>query len=197
MTPIILASSSPYRRQLLQRLALPFQWASPAINETPLPDEDAPQLVARLSEQKARALAAQYPSHLIIASDQAATLNNSILGKPGNHSNAVSQLSRCSGSTIRFYTGLVLLNTDTGKLQQAVEPFAVRFRKLEQGSIERYLLAEKPYDCAGSFKAEGLGIALFQQLSGNDPNSLIGLPLIRLVEFLANENIDVLQPRHL
>ena len=192
MHNLILASSSPYRRQLLSKLGLNFQCHSPAIDETPLADETAPQLALRLAIEKAQAVAEQFPSAIIIGSDQVASVNNQILNKPGNHDNAKLQLLSCSGHTTTFYTGLALLNSDTGALHTAVEPFTAHFRKLSIEAIENYLQREQPYDCAGSFKVEGLGIALFERLEGDDPNSLIGLPLIQLINLLKKEGVEVI-----
>lgn len=191
LPPIVLASSSPYRRELLAKLQLTFECYTPAIDETPLPDELASDLVTRLSQQKARSVAQHYPQHLIIGSDQAASLQGEILGKPGSHSAALEQLSACSGKVVTFYTAVCLLNSQTGTMQNSVVPFEVSFRPLNRATIERYLRAETPYDCAGSFKAEGLGIALFETLHGDDHNALIGLPLIALVTMLAREQVVI------
>ena len=189
--PLVLASSSPYRRELLSRLGLAFSYASPDIDESPLPGEAVSQLVQRLSRCKTEALAAQNPAALIIGSDQAALLDNTILGKPGNHEAALAQLRAASGRTIEFHTGLCLLNTGSGNCQLTEEVFSVQFRQLDEDEIERYLRAEQPYDCAGSFKAEGLGISLFEGFAGRDPNSLIGLPLIALCGFLRVEGLEL------
>ncbi len=191
--PLVLASSSPFRAQLLEKLGLPFQATSPDIDEWPQADESPEQLVLRLSEEKARKGAQTFPDSLIIGSDQIALCQNQILGKPGSHSKAVQQLQAASGQTVRFLTGLALFNAQTGRMQSVVEPFDVQFRTLTLAQIEGYLHKEQPYQCAGSFKSEGLGISLFSRLRGDDPNSLIGLPLIRLVQFLELEGIDVLQ----
>lgn len=191
MLPLVLASSSPYRRQLLARLGLPFTWAAPDIDETPLAGETAEDLTARLAAGKAAALAAAKPKHLIIGSDQVLLLDGKPVSKPGNHLAACAQLRHCSGRTLRFSTALCLLNTSTGRQQLAVEPFDVVFRQLSEEQIERYLRREQPYDCAGSFKMEGLGITLFRALRGDDPNSLIGLPLIRLCDMLAEEGVSL------
>jgi septum formation protein len=192
MTSIVLASSSPYRRQLLSQLGLPFAWASPDIDETALPDETPAALVARLAQAKAQALATRYPAHWLIGSDQAACLDNRILGKPGNLDNARRQLRACSGRRVEFLTGLCLLNSRDGTYETMVEPFAVTFRPLSDRQIEQYLTRERPFDCAGSFKVEGLGIALFERLEGDDPNALIGLPLIQLVTLLQRAGIEVI-----
>lgn len=190
--PLILASSSPYRRELLARLRLPFSWESPAIDEQRLPNESPRDMVLRLAEAKARAVAARHPDALIIASDQTAVVGNDILGKPGTHDRAVTQLQRISGRTVEFLTSLALLNSATNHLQLEVVPFSVHIRTLSATQIENYLRLEQPYDCAGSFKSEGLGISLFEKMAGDDPNALVGLPLIRLVRMLANENIHII-----
>lgn len=192
MTQLVLASTSPYRRELLERLGLPFETTSPSIDETAAPDEDPEQLVRRLAESKARAVAFDFPDALIIGSDQVAVLEEQILGKPGSHEKAVDQLTRASGRTVQFLTGLCLLNTRTGQCQVTVEEFSVLFRTLTEQQIENYLQREKPYDCSGSFKSEGLGVALFEKMTGDDPNTLIGLPMIALTGLLAAEGVDIL-----
>ncbi len=191
MLPIILASSSPYRRELLGRLALDFDCSSPDIDESALPGESAQALVKRLAEQKAQAVATSYSQHLIIGSDQVASLEQYILTKPGTIENAKAQLGACSGKTVTFYTGLSLLNSQTGQQLSCVEPFSVKFRVLDEATIERYIALEQPLDCAGSFKMEGLGISLFEKLIGDDPNSLMGLPLIRLVDMLKTHGLNI------
>jgi septum formation protein len=191
-TKILLASSSPYRRQLLQRLGLAFEWASPDIDESHQPEESPAQLVHRLAEAKARHLSSTYPNHLIIGSDQVATIENHILGKPHTHINAVAQLRSFRQCEVTFLTGLCLFNPTTNHLQTSVETYKVRFRNLSNEQIENYLQREQPYDCAGSFKSEGLGICLFEQFAGDDPNTLIGLPLIALTHMLAKEGLDPL-----
>ncbi|MFV3367979.1 Maf family protein [Pseudomonas sp. NY15435] len=191
MLPLILASSSPYRRELLQRLRLPFECASPDIDETPLPDESAEELVRRLAESKARALTQRYPAHLIIGSDQAAVNGGRILGKPHNLERATEQLKSASGKSISFLTGLCLLNSQSGEAQVDCVPFTVHFRDLDEARIRRYLETEQPFDCAGSFKAEGLGVSLFRSTEGEDATSLVGLPLIRLVDMLLAEQVPV------
>jgi len=191
MRPLILASSSPYRRELLQRLRLPFECASPDIDESPLPGENAEQLVRRLAEAKARALAARFPEHLIIGSDQAAVQGQAILGKPHTLERAVAQLKAASGNGVSFLTGLALLNSASGNCQVDCVPFRVLFRELDEARIRRYLEAERPFDCAGSFKAEGLGVSLFRATEGEDGTSLVGLPLIRLVDMLLAEGVQV------
>ena len=185
----MLASTSPYRRELLGRLGLPFTSARPDADESALPGESAEALVARLAESKARSVARHHPEALVIGSDQVAVLDGEIIGKPGTPERAREQLARTSGRSVRFLTGLCLLDTASGESQVLVEPFTVHFRELDAASIARYVAAEQPYDCAGSFKSEGLGITLFARLEGDDPNSLIGLPLIRLVDLLAESGI--------
>ncbi len=192
MKTLVLASTSPYRRELLERLGIPFETASPDVDETRTDGETPEQLVKRLAESKARAVAEAYPDALIIGSDQVAVLDNKILGKPGNHENAIQQLSNASGKKVLFLTGLCLLNTATDKTQIKVDNFSVEFRQLSTSQIENYLQREKPYDCAGSFKSEGLGISLFKKMEGDDPNALIGLPMITLINMLSVEEIDVL-----
>ena len=191
MLPLVLASSSPYRRELLARLRQPFTWASPAIDETPHPDESAEALVRRLAEAKARALSELHPSHLIIGSDQVAALGEQILGKPQDFNRARSQLLAASGTSVTFLTGLAVLNSASGHCQVDVVPFTVHFRPLSDAQISRYLQTEQPYDCAGSFKAEGLGVSLFRATEGEDSTSLVGLPLIRLVQMLDHEGLAI------
>jgi septum formation protein len=188
---LVLGSTSPFRRQLLERLGLPFVTAAPDTDETPRPGESPQALVQRLAEAKARAVAAQFPQALIIGSDQVAVIDGEILGKPGSRERALDQLRRASGRQVVFYTGLCLLNAAGGRAQVVCEPFEVHFRELDDARIGRYLDAEQPFNCAGSFKSEGLGISLFLRLRGDDPNALIGLPLIRLVELLAAEGVVV------
>jgi MAF protein len=191
MLPLLLASSSAYRRELLGRLRLPFACASPDIDESRLGGETAEALVRRLAEQKARVLAEQYPQHLIIGSDQVAVLGEQILGKPHDFERAHRQLSNASGNSVTFLTGLALLNTASGHCQVDCVPFTVHFRPLDAARISRYLHAEQPYDCAGSFKAEGLGVSLFRATEGSDATSLVGLPLIRLVDMLLQEGVEL------
>lgn len=188
-TQLVLSSTSPFRKEILDKLGLPFETAEPDIDESPLENETPTQLVLRLAEQKARAVSDAYPENLIIGSDQVAVIDNEILGKPHTHERAVEQLTNASGKTVRFYTGLCLYNSATGVAQSEVVPFDVVFRKLNTLQIENYLQKEKPYKCAGSFKSEALGIALFEKLLGDDPNTLIGLPLIRLVAMLEKEGL--------
>lgn len=191
--PLVLASSSPWRKALLERLGLPFECASPDIDESPLPGETGPELVERLARSKATVLANRFPAHLIIGSDQMATLEDgTILGKPGGHENACRQLARCSGKTVTFHTGLALHDTRTGRTDSTCEPYHVHFRSLSREEIDQYLRAEQPYQCAGSFRMEGLGIVLFDRLEGRDPNTLIGLPLMALTDMLRVLEISVL-----
>ncbi len=189
---IILGSTSPYRKELLRRLGLAFESEAPDIDETRLTDEMPQALVARLAEEKAKAVADSHANALIIGSDQVAVLNNEVLGKPGNHEKAVAQLEKASGETVTFYTGLCLYNTATKNLQLDVVPFNVVFRKLTRDQIEQYLKVEQPYNCAGSFKSEGLGVVLFERLEGEDPSALIGLPLIRLCRMLEQEGVKII-----
>jgi MAF protein len=191
MLPLVLASSSPYRRELLTRLHLPFTWSAPQIDEKRHPNEDADTLVRRLSLEKAQALLATHPQHLIIGSDQVAVLGTQILGKPHTLERACEQLMAASGNSVTFLTGLTLLNSATGQQQTDCVPFTVHFRTLSEAQIMRYLTAEQPFDCAGSFKAEGLGISLFRNTEGSDSNSLIGLPLIRLVDMLQASGVEI------
>jgi len=191
MLPLLLASSSVYRRELLARLGLPFVCSSPDIDESHRPGESSPELVKRLAREKALALAGSHPAHLIIGSDQVAVLGERILGKPHTFENAREQLLAASGAKVTFLTGLALLNSQTGTCQVDCVPFTVNMRLLDTARVERYLRAEQPYDCAGSFKAEGLGVSLFQSTEGPDATSLIGLPLIRLVDMLLVEGVQV------
>lgn len=192
MKKLLLASSSPYRQALLRKLGLDFSSCAPDIDESPTPGESPTNLVKRLAEAKAEKLAAIYPDHLIIGSDQVASFQDQILGKPGNFENAFAQLQLCRGKSIEFFTGLCLYNPETGQRQTSVETYKVRFRKLSDQQIRNYLLRETPYDCAGSFKSEGLGISLFDALEGEDPNTLVGLPLIALIRMLNKEGVDPL-----
>lgn len=188
---LILGSTSPFRRELLNKLGIDFDVDSPDIDESTHPGEQPEEFVQRLALEKAKAVAARHENALVIGSDQVACIDNNILGKPGNKERAISQLTEVSGRWVTFYTGLCLFNSDTGGSQVICEPFHVHFRDLKHDQIERYVDAEQPYNCAGSFKSEGLGIALFEQLKGDDPNTLIGLPLIRLIAMLEQEGIHV------
>lgn len=192
MTPIILGSTSIFRKALLDKFNIDFVCAKPNIDETALPDETPQQLVARLAEQKAKAVSHEFEQGLIIGSDQVAVCEDNILGKPHNFDNAVKQLTSFSSKTVTFYTGLCLFNAKTKNSQVLIEPFQVHFRHLTYEDICQYLQAEQPYNCAGSFKSEGLGICLFEKLEGDDPNTLIGLPLIQLFKLLKNEGFNVL-----
>ena len=193
LSPLLyLASTSVYRQQLLSKLTTAFTAVKPEVDETPLPAETASQLVHRLALAKVNSIASTLQCGLVIGSDQVAVFANEIIGKPHTTESAVKQLTRFSGNTVTFLTGLALVNADTGRAQVVVEPFDVTFRHLSAAEIDAYIAKEQPLDCAGSFKSEGLGITLFSSLNGNDPNSLIGLPLIRLNALLLNEGVNVL-----
>ena len=188
---LVLASTSRYRRELLQRLKLPFQTVSPGIDETPLSGE-APALTAgRLALAKAQSAHARFPRSLIIGSDQVAFCEGVRLDKPGDHAGALRQLRHSSGRSVSFITAIALVNTASGRTQTKLVPTEVRFRKISDHEIERYLQVEPAYDCAGSAKAEGLGISLVDSIQSSDPTALIGLPLIALSEMLRNENLSV------
>jgi septum formation protein len=189
MPPLVLGSTSPFRRALLERLQIPFTVDAPQTDEARLPGESADALVLRLAAAKARDVATRHPGALVIGSDQVAVIGDTITGKPGNRENAIAQLTAASGRAVVFHTGLCLVNGVSGRMQSTVEHFTVRFRSLDRGQIERYVEREQPFDCAGSFKSEGYGITLFSALEGRDPNCLIGLPLIRLIEMLSAEGI--------
>lgn len=188
---LILASSSVYRRELLQRLQLPFMVVSPDVDETPLAGEAPQDTALRLAQVKARKVGEQHPEGLIIGCDQVATLDGQQLGKPLTHDNAVRQLQAMRGRSVIFHSALCLYNADSGRMQAEVVPYVVEFRDLSDAQIENYLRKEQPYHCAGSAKSEGLGIALMHSMRGDDPNALIGLPLIRLVTMLANEGVQI------
>ena len=189
---LVLASSSPFRRRLLGQLSVEFRTLDPDIDEAPLPDEKPQTLVRRLSIAKAHAVVSRAPAALIIGSDQVAVHQGAIVGKPRDHADAVAQLLSSSGKTITFFTSVALLNSTNGNLQVDVVPFAVRFRPLTREKIEYYLEREKPYECCGSLRADGLGIALLDQLRGDDPTALIGLPLTVLTKMLEKEGFRVL-----
>jgi len=189
---LVLGSTSPFRKALLERLHINFECDSPDIDETPLENEPVEEMVVRLAIAKAQAISPRHPDALIIGSDQSAVLNGEKLSKPGNFENAFKQLTRASGQKITFQTGLCLLNTSTGNIQSSCVPYTVIFKELTPTMIENYLHKEEPYNCAGSFKSEALGIALFERFEGGDPNALIGLPLIELVNFLSNEGFSIL-----
>ncbi len=188
---LVLGSTSAFRKTLLERLHIDFCDA-PDIDETPLENEPVEEMVIRLAIAKAQAISARHPDSLIIGSDQSAVLNGEKLSKPGNFENAFKQLTRASGQKITFQTGLCLLNSATGNIQSTCVPYTVVFKTLTPAMIKNYLHKEEPYNCAGSFKSEALGIALFERFEGSDPNSLIGLPLIELVNFLDNEGLSIL-----
>lgn len=192
MRTLILASTSPFRKQLLEKLNLPFQCAKPNIDESPLKNETPQELVLRLAIKKAQAVADNFTDAVIISSDQVAVHNNEILGKPHTEENAIKQLTQFSGNKVTFYTSLCVYDCQTQKHTVIVEPFEVHFKRLEQNEIIAYIKAEQPLNCAGSFKSEGLGISLFEKLVGDDPNTLIGLPLIKLVALLKDYGIDTL-----
>ena len=181
---LILGSTSPYRRELLQRLRLPFEVVAPQVDETPLPGEAPRALAARLALAKAREVAGRHPEALVIGADQVADLNGQALGKPGDHARAVQQLRAMRGQTVVFHTALALVGLAAGFEQAELAPVSVRFRHLSDAEIERYLHAEQPYDCAGSAKSEGLGIALLDAIDNDDPTALVGLPLIRTCRLL-------------
>jgi len=189
---ILLASTSPFRQALLGKFGLPFITAAPEVDETPLASEDAETLVARLAVAKAQALAARYPDHWIIGSDQVCMLDGAITGKPHTAERAFAQLRQASGSAITFYTGLALYHPRSQRLLQCCEPFVVHFRDLSDEEIRTYIEKEQPLQCAGSFKSEGLGICLFERLEGRDPNTLVGLPLIALNGMLRSVGINPL-----
>ncbi len=189
---LILASSSPYRRELLQRLGIPFEVVAPAVDETPAPGEAPQALVERLAVAKAQAVARQRADALVIGSDQVAVYDGAIVGKPHTHDRAVEQLRAASGKTVALYTGLAVINSASGRVQSEVIPFRVVFRALSDSQIENYLRKERPYHCAGSVKSEGLGITLLERFEGDDPNALIGLPLIRLVRMLEREGLTAI-----
>ncbi|MBC8954174.1 nucleoside triphosphate pyrophosphatase [Xenorhabdus sp. PB62.4] len=192
MLPIVLSSTSVYRRLLLEKIGLPFTCASPDIDESPQENESPENLVMRLAQAKACSLQLNYSNHLIIGSDQVCVLDNKITGKPHNFENAFIQLQKASGKCVTFYTGITLLNSKTGNIDTRCELFNVYFRELTETEIISYLNKEKPFNCAGSFKSEGLGITLFERLDGKDPNTLIGLPLITLTDMLIRQGINPL-----
>jgi septum formation protein len=188
---LILASTSRYRRALLERLALPFQAVTPDVDETRLPNEPPEDMVVRLAAAKAAEVANRFPGALVIGSDQCAALGADVLGKPGSHEKARAQLGRLSGQRVTFHTGLCVIDGASGREWRDVVPFTVHMRDLEPDEIERYLRADQPYDCAGSFKSEGLGISLFRAMAGDDPTALVGLPLIRLCARLREAGLTI------
>lgn len=189
---LVLASTSPYRARNLQQLRLPFTTLAPGIDEMPRDGENIHDYVARLAREKAEAVAARAPGSLVIGSDQACTLQGLILGKPGTPEQAEKQLRLCRGNWVDFHTGLALLNADSGACRVHVEPFRVRFRNLADEEIAAYVRLDQPLDCAGSFKVEAAGIALFEAMEGRDYNSLLGLPMIALVDLLREAGINPL-----
>lgn len=188
---LVLASTSAYRKMLLERLQQPFETDRPETDETPHPGEHPAATAERLACEKARAVAGRWPDALIIGSDQVAHLGDEIFGKPGTEARAIAQLQRMRGETVVFHTALALLNTRTGHLQVEGVPTRVRFRTLSDAEIRRYVERERPLDCAGSAKSEGLGISLLEAMSGDDPTALIGLPLIALSRMLRAEGVEL------
>jgi septum formation protein len=191
MPELILASSSPYRQALLNRLGIPFRSVSPGVDELSMPQEAPAELAARLAAEKALAISSRFEDAIIIGSDQVASLRGATLGKPGNLERAQLQLQQCSGQRVAFYTALGVYHG--GRMYHAVDLFEVEFRELEPEEIDNYLAREQPFDCAGSFKWEGLGISLFERLSGDDPTSLEGLPLISLCRILRELDLNPLK----
>jgi len=189
---LVLGSTSPYRRELLSRLRLAFDIAAPAVDETPLPRETPREIALRLALAKARAVAAQHPHAVVIGSDQVADLAGEPLGKPGTHANAVIQLGRMSGQAVVFHTAVAVVCAETGFEQLELAPVHVKFRSLSSDEIERYLRAEQPYDCAGSARSEGLGVALLDAIDSDAPTALVGLPLIRTCRMLRAAGVKVL-----
>lgn len=192
MRRLILASTSPFRRELLARLGLPFEAIAPQVDESRLPGEPPYEMVQRLAQAKARAIAARHPDALIIGSDQCAVRDGEVLGKPGTHERAIAQLTAASGKVVVFHTGLCLMDAADGSQQCADVRCTVHFRDLSHAEIAAYVERDRPYGCAGSFKSEGLGIALFERLEGEDPTALIGLPLMRLCGMLRQAGVNVL-----
>lgn len=192
MPKLILASSSIYRRELLERLNIPFSVVVPDIDESPFPQETPEETALRLAQTKARKVGSQHPDALVIGCDQVATLDGLQLGKPLTHENAVKQLSMMRGRIVLFHSALCLYNADTGSMQAEDVIYEVKFRNLTDAQIENYLRLEQPYHCAGSAKSEGLGITLMEYMRGDDPNALVGLPLISLISMLQNEGVPVI-----
>lgn len=190
--PLILGSTSRYRRELLQRLRLPFDTVAPQVDETPLPGEAPAALALRLALAKAQAVAALHPQAVVIGSDQVADLDGSPIGKPGTHARATEQLQRMRGREVVFQTAVAVVRADTGFARALLAPVRVRFRELSDAEIERYLRLEEPYDCAGSAKSETLGIALLSAIESDDPTALVGLPLIRTCALLREAGLDPL-----
>lgn len=197
MTPrpaLILASTSRYRRELLARLRVPFECVAPGVDESALAQETPARLASRLARAKAQAVASRRPDAVVIGADQVADLDGETIGKPGSHERAVAQLRRMSGHTVVFQTAVAVVQASRGFLAEVLVPVAVRFRSLDAATIETYLRAEQPYDCAGSAKSEGIGLALLEAVEADDPTALIGLPLIHTCRLLRGAGIDVLQP---
>jgi septum formation protein len=190
-TKLILASSSPFRKQLLDRLRLDYECRSPDVDESIRTGERASQYVCRLAEAKARIIAQQYPQAVVIGSDQCALLEDRVLGKPGNHDNALRQLREAQGKSVVFHTAVCVMHMDSGFVAVEDVPFTVEFRELSDRQLDHYLRVEQPYQCAGSFKAEGYGSCLFSKMHGDDPSALIGLPLLRLTQMLEAAGIEV------
>lgn len=190
--PLILGSTSRYRRELLQRLRIPFEVASPEVDETPFPAETPRAIALRLALAKARAVAARFPAAVVIGSDQVADLQGEPLGKPGDHARATAQLRRMRGQTVVFQTALAVVCQESGFEQVDLAAVQVKFRDLSEAEIQAYLLAEQPYDCAGSAKSEGLGIALLESIDNDDPTALVGLPLIRTCRMIRAAGVKVL-----
>jgi septum formation protein len=192
LRPLVLASTSRYRRALLARLGLPFDVQPPGVDETPLPGEPPAATACRLAEAKARAVASRYTTALVIGSDQVANADGVAVGKPGDHAGAAAQLRMLAGRTVVFHTAVALVDAQSGRCAVRLVDVATRFRALSDAAIEHYLQRERPYDCAGSIRSEGLGIALVEAIESHDPSALIGLPLITVVDLLRAEGVDVL-----
>ena len=190
---LVLASASQARKSVLTKLKIPFEMFAPSIDESAISGETPTQLVERLSLAKARKVSQRYSSHLIIGSDQIAVVAGQMVGKPQNREDAIGQLTAASGETVTLFTGIALLNSETGNTQLDVLPYRVMFRELNQSMIENYIDRDQPFDCGGSLRSEGLGIALLKEFDGSDPNILLGLPLIRLIDLLANEGFHPLK----
>ncbi|MDO9072847.1 MAG: Maf family nucleotide pyrophosphatase [Rubrivivax sp.] len=192
LPPLILGSTSPYRRELLQRLRLPFEAVSPQVDETPLPNEAPAAMAVRLALAKAQAVAALHPQAVVIGADQVADLDGQPFGKPGTHERAVAQLRLLSGRRAVFQTAVAVVRASTGFAEVLLAPVKVHFRQLSDVEIDRYLRLEQPYDCAGSAKSETLGIALLEAIESDDPTALVGLPLIRTCQLLRRAGLDPL-----
>lgn len=192
MKSLVLGSTSPFRRSILEKLQLPFLCDKPDVDETPKEGETAIELVERLAIEKAKSVATKHQNALIIGSDQVALCENKILGKPHTQENAIKQLMSFSGKCVTFYTGLCVIDADSSEHYSLVEPFHVHFKTLDVDDVKQYVKIEQPLNCAGSFKSEGLGICLFEKLEGDDPNALIGLPLIKLIHLLEKHHLHVL-----